>query len=131
MFAMLCLLAQESEATQPQGNLLTMIWPFLLILPLFYLLILRPARKQERDRQSLIGNTKKNDKVVTTSGIIGTVVSISDDELVIKADENVRLRMIKGSILRNLTQEETLKAGSPQSTSGAKGSDAVKEKTAK
>jgi preprotein translocase subunit YajC len=128
MLAMIWLLAQESEGAAQQPNVLSMIWPFLLILPLFYLLVLRPARKQERDRQSLIGNTKKNDKVVTTSGIIGTVVSIGDDELVIKADDNVRLRMIKGSILRNLTQEE---AQSPATSQTAKGSDAVKEKTAK
>ena len=101
-------------AAPPGGNLLQAIWPFLLILPLFYLLVIRPGRRQERDRQSLIGNTKKNDKVYTTSGIIGTVVSISDDELVIKVDDNVRLRMVKGSILRNITQEEALKALPPR-----------------
>ena|SRR5579871_5973344 len=131
MLATLWFLAQEGDAAQPQPNLLSMIWPFLLILPLFYLLVLRPARKQERDRQTLIGATKKNDKVVTSSGIIGTVVSIGDDELVIKADDNVRLRMIKGSILRNLTQEEAARTPSPSTASNAKGSDAVKEKTAK
>src|SRR5207302_2061833 len=60
------------------SNPLSMLFPFLLIIPLFYFLMIRPARRQEKERQSLIGNTKKNDKVLTSSGIFGTVVQFGD-----------------------------------------------------
>jgi preprotein translocase subunit YajC len=121
MFSVMMLLADG----EPQGGgLLTTMMPFLIILPLAYLLLIRPMRKQEKDRQALIGATKKNDRVITTAGIYGTVVSFGDDEVVIKVDDNVRLRMVKGSIARNLTQEEALKAqaapGSSTATPAAK-----------
>ncbi len=51
---------------------------------------------------------KKNDKVLTTSGIYGTVISVAEkeDEVVVKVDDNTRLKMVKAAILRNITNEE-------------------------
>jgi preprotein translocase subunit YajC len=88
----------------------------------FYLLVMRPARKQEAQRQALVSNLKKNDKVLTTAGIIGTVVSISEkeDEVTVRVDDNCRLKMIKSSISRNLTQEEAAKKPEEQKTEAAK-----------
>jgi preprotein translocase YajC subunit len=78
---------------------------------LFYILFLRPMRKQEQERTALLTAIKKNDKIITHSGIYGTVVSVSEkeDELVVRVDDNVRLKMVKNSILRNLTNEEAAK----------------------
>jgi len=80
---------------------------------LLWLIVLRPAaRSRERERTQLVSGLKKNDKVLTTAGIYGTVVSVSDkeDEVVVKVDDNTRLRMLKGSIMRNLSNEEAQKA---------------------
>src|SRR5262249_15159337 len=70
--------------------------PLLLILPLFYLLMIRPMRRQEQDRQKLISGVKKNDEVLTNSGIIATFISASDtdDEVVLKLDDGTRVRML-------------------------------------
>jgi len=90
--------------------------PLFLIIPgvlLFYLLILRPMRNQEKERQNLLAQMNKGDKVITISGIYGTIVSVSDkpevDEIVVKVDDNVRLKMTKNAIHRNLTNEEKAK----------------------
>ena len=88
---------------------------FFLVLPgilLFYILFLRPMRKQEQEKAALLTTTKKNDKIITHSGIYGTVVSVSDkeDEIVVRVDDNVRLKMVKNAILRNLTNEEAAAA---------------------
>jgi preprotein translocase subunit YajC len=87
--------------------------PFDLVLPLglaflFYFVLLRPMRRQEAERKSLLGSLKKNDKILTASGIYGTVVDISDDkdEITVKVADNVRVKMTKGSIARNLSNEE-------------------------
>ena len=111
MFASLLLFA-EGEAGKQEAPGWTSLVPFLLILPVLYLLMIRPMRKQEQQRQTLISQLKKNDKVVTSAGIIGTVVAISDteDEVTVKVDDNTRLKMIKSSIARNVTAEEALKA---------------------
>ena len=89
--------------------------PFILggIFFLFYFIVLRPARRrQERERQEQSTLLNKNDKVLTIGGIYGTIISVSDkeDEVVVKVDDNTRLKMTKASIGRNITREETLKA---------------------
>ncbi len=99
----------------PQGGGSLFDNPIMFVLPfgvvLFYFLFLRPARKQEQERAALLTTTKKNDKVITRSGIYGTVVAVSDkeDEITVRVDDNVRLKMVKDSILRNLTNEEAAK----------------------
>lgn len=78
---------------------------------LFYFLFIRPMRRQEQERNAMINSLEKNDKVLTTAGIYGTVISIADkeDEVVVKVDDNTRLRMVRASISRNLTKEQAAK----------------------
>lgn len=111
MFYSLLLFADAQPSGQTTGgdaNPLGMLPLLLGIGVLFYFFILRPSRTQEKERQSLLTSLKKNDKVVTHAGIYGTIVSVSDkeDEIVVKVDDNVRLKMIKASIMKNLTNEE-------------------------
>jgi preprotein translocase subunit YajC len=123
LFALLSLLADEPAKDQGGG---APAWGmFIWLLPMavvFYLLVMRPARKQEAQRQALVNALKKNDKVLTTAGIIGTVVSISEkeDEVTVRVDENCRLKMLKSSISRNLTQEEAAKKPEEQKAEAAK-----------
>jgi preprotein translocase subunit YajC len=113
------LLAEGEQQTGPPG------WStILLLLPMvavFYLFVIRPARKQESQRQALVNSLKKNDKVLTNAGIIGTVVTISEkeDEVIVRVDDNCKLRMIKSSINRNLTQEEAAKKPAEPQKAGA------------
>jgi preprotein translocase subunit YajC len=98
--------------------------PFLILVPMvavFYFFVIRPARRQESQRQALVNSLKKNDKVLTNAGIIGTVVSISEkeDEVIVRVDDNCKLRMIKSSINRNLTQEEAAKKPAEPQKAGA------------
>jgi preprotein translocase subunit YajC len=99
----------------PQGGGSLFDNPIMFFLPvgivLFYFLFLRPARKQEQEKAALLTNTKKNDKIITHSGIYGTVVAVNEkeDEITVRVDDNVRLKMVKNSILRNLTNEEAAK----------------------
>jgi len=114
---LMILLAQGGQppagGQQPAGGLFDS--PIMFLLPvgivLFYFLFLRPMRRQEQERNSLLSNIKKNDKVITNAGIYGTVISVAEkeDEIVVKVDDNVRLKMVKNSILRNLTNEEAAK----------------------
>jgi preprotein translocase subunit YajC len=104
-------LLAEGDSDKGGGGAWFMIVLMLPMVAVFYLLVIRPQRRQEQQRQALVSNLKKNDKVLLTSGIMGTVVSVSEkeDEVVVRVDESCKLRMIKSSILRNLTQEETAK----------------------
>jgi preprotein translocase subunit YajC len=88
--------------------------PLMLVLfGLLWFVVLRPANKrQEAERKAMLESLKKGDKVLTHSGIYGTVVGVAEneDEVTIKVDDNVRLRMTKGSLARNIRIEEEAKA---------------------
>src|SRR5439155_1540952 len=89
---------------QPGADIWKMLIWILPMIAVFYLFVMRPARRQEAQRQALVNALKKNDKVLTNAGIIGTVVSVSEkeDEVTLRVDDNCKLRMIKSSINRNL-----------------------------
>jgi preprotein translocase subunit YajC len=113
MWNALIMLAQDPPAGKQDSPLNTLVLLAPVLLLLFYVIVLRPAQKrQQQERDSLLTGLKKNDEVITTAGIYGTVISVSDtkDEIVVKVDDGTRLRMIKSSILRNLTNEEAAKA---------------------
>ena len=121
---------------QPQGGLFDN--PIMFLLPvgivLFYFLFLRPMRRQEQEKQAMLTNIKKNDKIITTAGIYATVVSVAEkeDEIVVKVDDNVRLKMVKSSILRNLTNEEAAKEAeaAKKAAKAAKSGKTTEEKPA-
>jgi preprotein translocase subunit YajC len=81
-----------------------MLPAFLLIGVVFYLLMLRPQRKEQAQRKTMLENLKKNDHVVTIGGIYGVVTNVRPevDEVTLKVDEtsNTKLRMTLASIAR-------------------------------
>ena len=90
--------------------------PFLLIGLLFYFMILRPERQRRSDQAGMLENLKKNDRIVTSGGIYGTVVNVQkgDSDVVIKVDENsnTRLRVVRSSISRIINDTDSEKSAS-------------------
>ncbi len=79
------------------------------IFALFFFMVILPARRRERlQRETLANSLKKNDKVLTSAGIIGIVADLRDDEAILKIDEsaNVRMRILRSTIVRILTPKE-------------------------
>jgi len=108
----LSLLAEQGQdpgqaAANPMGQMLLL--PLLMIVLVIFMVWL-PNRNQKRERAALFARLKKNDKVVTMSGIIGVVVAIKDneDEVTLKVDDtsNTRIRVLKSSINQILTPAE-------------------------
>jgi preprotein translocase subunit YajC len=94
------------------------VWMGLIMLFMF-IVVLPGQRRRDRERLALQSGVEKNDRILTIAGIYGTVTSVSDkeDEIVVKVDDNVRLRMTRASVARNLTKEE--KAKQPQAEKAA------------
>lgn len=95
------------------------IWTFMLMmLPLIFLMMLLTQKSQPKEQQrqkKFLEELKKNDRVVTAGGILGTVVNIAGDSefVTIKIDENnnTKLQILKQSIVRVLKETETTKEG--------------------
>lgn len=92
-------LAQGAQNTS--SAFLSMLLPFALMFILLYILILRPQRKKEQKRIEMIQNVQKNDYVLTTGGIYGTVLSAKDNEVTLKIDDsnNTKVRLAKSAII--------------------------------
>jgi len=117
MLAMLLLFAQD-PAANPAGGGKPEWWPllpFVFIGAVLIFMMMRGSKRQERERQSMLATLEKNDRVLTIAGIYGTVVSVNqnEDEVVVKVDDNTRLKMTKGSIQRNITKEQAAAAPKP------------------
>ena len=76
----------------------SMLLPLLGMLLIFYFLLIRPQQKRQRETQKMINALKKGDKVITASGLIGTVAGLRDDVVVVKVADNVKVEMVKSAI---------------------------------
>jgi preprotein translocase subunit YajC len=85
---------QAQESPSPIVSLL----PILFIFLIFYLLLIRPQQKRQKEHQKMVLNLKKNDEVITIGGIHGTIISVKDKTFVLRVDENVKLEIEKSSI---------------------------------
>lgn len=80
--------------------------PLILLIPLMYLLMIRPQQKRQRQWQEMLGNLKTGDRVTTAGGIRGTVLSIREDAIIIRvAPDNLKLEVAKTAIASVTTQE--------------------------
>ncbi len=86
--------------------------PIVAMLFLFYFVFWRPMQREKKQRESLLNQINKNDDVLLTSGIYGSVVGVADDkdEITVKIADNTRIRVVKSAIGRNITKEVALKA---------------------
>jgi preprotein translocase subunit YajC len=74
-----------------------------ILIPLFlimYLMLIRPQRKRQKEHEKLLNELKKGDKVVTSSGLFGTIFAIQDDKnkVVLKITDDVKVEFLKSSI---------------------------------
>ncbi len=79
---------------------LGMFAPLILMFVVMYFLMLRPQKKQQKEREAMIANLKKNDHVVTHAGIYGIVKQVQDNDLILAIDESkdVRIKVAKTAI---------------------------------
>ncbi len=74
---------------QGVGGLGGAMLPMILIFGVFYLLLIRPQQKKQRQLQATIAELKAGDKVVTTGGIIGTITVVRDTSFLIRSDKSI------------------------------------------
>ena len=72
--------------------------PIILIFVIFYFMLIRPQQKKQKDFEKMLKELKKNDEVVTSGGIHGTILNVKDDVLTLKIDDNVKIDVNKSAI---------------------------------
>jgi preprotein translocase subunit YajC len=95
-------------AAAPPGGALMSFLPFLLIIVVFYFLLIRPNQKRQKQWQEMLNNLKPGDRVTTTGGIRGTILTIKDDAIQLRVPpDNLKIEVVKTAIASVTTQEET------------------------
>jgi preprotein translocase subunit YajC len=113
---------EDEKGDAKKGTPEVAFWqnPIILIpvlFALFYFVVLRPQQRRMRQEQdSMMANLKKNDEVVTSAGIFGTVANIKDEEVTLKIDDNARIRVLKSTIARVINKTEPPKDGAAGAT---------------
>ena len=67
---------------------------------IFYFLMIRPQQKQKQDRERMLSAIKRGDKVVTTSGMFGTVTNLTDKTVTLRVADQVKLEFERAAIGR-------------------------------
>lgn len=103
---MLDILCRVALASAPPTGRQAGPFDFLLLFVpmglIFYFLLIRPQSKEKKRRAQMISQIKKNDRVVTIGGIVGTVATVKEDEITLKVDEsnNTKITFSRSAIQR-------------------------------
>ncbi|MDD5027443.1 MAG: preprotein translocase subunit YajC [Candidatus Omnitrophica bacterium] len=84
----------QPQAASPIINLV----PLVLIFVIFYFMLIRPQRQKEKEHQKTLSNLNKNDEVVTSSGIHGTIVNVKEKTIILRIDDNVKIELERNCV---------------------------------
>jgi preprotein translocase subunit YajC len=104
--------AQGATGAASGSSFLIQLIPFVAIIAIMYLLIIRPQQQRMKAHQAMIAAVKRGDVVVTSGGIIGKVVKVLDnDEVEVEIAKEVRIKVVKSTIadIRSKTEPSDAK----------------------
>jgi len=94
------------------GAVMTQVLFFAAIFAIFYFLLIRPQQRQKKERESMLSAVKKGDRVVTSSGLHGTVVGLNDQTVTLKIADQVKVDFDRASLARIVPARGEKEAGS-------------------
>ena len=97
----LVILQTEAAAPAGIGGNYSFILMMVAIFAVMYFLMIRPQQKRQKELRAFQSSLQKGNKVVISGGIYGTVVEIKETSVLVEVDNNVKLRVDKGSIVRD------------------------------
>lgn len=100
------LLLQTATAS-PSSSFLTGLLPIVLMVAIFYFLIFMPMRRQQRNQKQLLAQLQNGQTVLTSGGIIGTIVAVNDDTLILRIKpDNLKLQVARSAVTSVVTTDE-------------------------
>ena len=94
-----------AESAPTGGSTLTVLLPLALI-PVLYMVMIRPQQKRQKQWQAMLAAIKTGDRITTAGGLRGVIMSIKDDSIIIRvAPDNLKLEIAKNAIASVTTQD--------------------------
>ena len=85
------------------GSIVQMAWPFILMAGIFYVMIYRPQKRDQKKRADMLNSLRVGTRIVTIGGLLGTITKVQDDKLRIKVADHVEIYIRKSAVDRVLT----------------------------
>ena len=99
----------------------TSIIPMILIFVVLYFFLIRPQEKRRKQQEELVGGVKKGEEVVTSSGIIGVITKLIDDNKIeVEIAKDVQVKMLKSAIIDISSRKVEIKNKKEQGKSASK-----------
>lgn len=91
-------LAMAPQGGNGGGSLVSTLIMFGAIFAIFYFMIIRPQQKRAKEREQLLSNIQKGDKIVTSGGIHGTIVGLEEKTCLVQVSDNVKMKIERSAI---------------------------------
>jgi preprotein translocase subunit YajC len=96
---------------QATPSSLGLFLPIILMIGIMYMLMIRPQQARQKKWQAMLEQLKPGNRVVTSGGIRGAIISIKDDALILRVPpDNLKLEVTRASIVTVITEEEEKKS---------------------
>ena len=87
-----------------QGGMQIMFLVFMLVI--FWFMLIRPQRVQQKQRKEMLGSLKVGDKIITTGGVYGTITKVNPQSLRVKIAKNVEIRITRGGVSAKTSKDD-------------------------
>ncbi len=92
------LIAMAPQGGEGGGSMVSTIIMFGAIFLIFYFMIIRPQQKKSKDREKLLSNLEKGDKVVTNGGIHGIIAGLDEKTCLLQVSDNLKIKVERSAI---------------------------------
>jgi preprotein translocase subunit YajC len=108
------------------SSIISAAWPFVIMAALFYFMLYRPQKNEQKKRATMLNSLKVGSKVITIGGIYGEITKIHDDKITLKIADNVEIRILRSAVGNPQHTSNTVK---PAETKKADKAEAKKPET--
>jgi preprotein translocase subunit YajC len=92
-------LLQSAAPSSPGGSFATGLVPIILMIAIFYFLVFMPMRKQQSKQKQMIKALQNGQTVLTSGGIIGTIIAVNDDTLILRIKpDNLKIQVARSAV---------------------------------
>jgi len=96
MLSVVCMPLYAADGGSP--NIVANFLPMVLIIAIFYLFLIRPSQKKAKEHQNMLNSIQRNDKIITSGGIYGTISQVKADRFEVTIAEGIKIEISKGSV---------------------------------
>jgi preprotein translocase subunit YajC len=97
--------AAASSSSNPTISMLIQFGYFIPLILIFYLLLIRPQQVQAKKTKQMLAALKRGDHVVTSGGIVGTIIKLEDHKVVLRVANDVNIEFVRTAVVNVLPEE--------------------------